>query len=62
MKASKLALALLVAAASTAAFAADGYTQSTESGTKWYEAGKRQLQSDEQNQKLEQEGFQQYAN
>jgi hypothetical protein len=61
MKASKIALALLVATASTAALAADQDTQSVDSATKWYEAGKRQLQLEEQTQKLEQEGFQQYA-
>jgi hypothetical protein len=61
MKASKIALALLVATASTAAFAADQDTQSVDSATKWYEAGKHQLQLEEQTQKLEQEGFQQYA-
>lgn len=61
MKASKLAIALLFATATTAAFAADGYTQSTEAGTKWYEAGKRQLQSEAQTQQLEHEGFPQYA-
>jgi hypothetical protein len=61
MKASKLAFAILFATATTAAFAANENTQYTDSGTKWYEAGKRAQQEQQQTQKLEQEGFQQYA-
>lgn len=53
MNASKLAIALLLAAATNAAFAA--------TDTKWYEAGERQLQAQEQIQQLESQGFDQYA-
>jgi hypothetical protein len=61
MKASKIAVAILVASAATAAFAADESTQYTDSGKTWFQAGTRQLQSEEQAQKLDSEGFQQYA-
>jgi len=55
MKASKLAVALMLAVATNAAVAA------TDTGRKWYEAGERQLQSQEQIQQLESQGFDQYA-
>ncbi len=54
MRTSKLAIALLLAIATNAAFAA------TDTGRKWYEAGERQLQSQDQLQALENQGFQQY--
>ena len=53
MKPSKLAIALLLAIATNAAVAA--------TDTKWYEAGERQLQSQEQTQQLQEQGFEQYA-
>ena len=50
MKTSKLAIALLLAIATNAAVAAT-----------WYDAGERQLQSQEQTRQLQDQGFEQYA-
>ena len=61
MKASKVAVALVLAIATSAALAASGDTQNTDSGRKWYQAGERVLQSQQQLNELERQGFQQYA-
>jgi len=61
MKASKVAVALVLAIATSAALAASGDTQTADSGHKWYQAGERALQSQQQLNELERQGFQQYA-
>lgn len=68
MKTSKLASALVLALATTAAFAADEATVPSErrspaasSGHQWYQANERTLQSEEQKARLEREGFPQYT-